>query len=236
MKFCRAYINSLKKCVIPVTYFYIVFIMICYISASLYVPSLPVYHVKYNTIKKQIQSFDLLFFTCDELTSYIGKICQKCAYTHIGMTFRINDKLYLWEADNHDSIFYKGVDLIPLEKVLDDYPSKHYALQKINMNEQRLKKSMIYFLNVYLAQHKNKNFKYELTTFINAFMKKNINHHQSPIDDGFFCSELIAHTMAYCKLMKKTLPYWAYTPSDFYYRRIVLEKGVTYGKLIPFMY
>lgn len=236
MKFIQLYIHTIKKTILPITYFYIVFIIACSIIVSAYVPSLPLYHACYNTIESQIESFDLLFFTCDELTSYIGKVCQTCAYTHVGMTFRINNMLYLWEADNHDSIYYKGVDLIPLKKVLDDYPSKHYALQKMNINKKIAKKSLYYFLKTYLKKHKNKNFKYELTTFINAFMKKNTTTHISSIKDGFFCSELIAHTMIHCKLMKKTFPYWAYTPSDFYYKRIVLKKGVSYGKLMPFMY
>lgn len=199
----------------------------------MYVPSKPLLYSSYHHIEPKIKHFDLLYFTCDDITSNVGKVFQKSPFTHIGILFNINNTIYLWEADNHKSIDRYGVDLIPLEIVMKDYPTKHYALQPLIMDETYRNQAFIQFVSL-MKKHRKKEFKFSIKTFIYANYKIQLKKHKSPINTSFFCSELVAYTYIYCGIMKQQYPYWAYTPGDFYHNNIKYIPDISLGKIIPF--
>jgi hypothetical protein len=214
-------------------YFFIVYL--CYFVYIYYVPPLPVTLVPYLCdIYNEFDTFDLLYFTCHEFTSNIGKFIQHTPYPHVAMVVRIRDTLYVWEADNHKDSSRPGVDIMRLEDCLSTYPSVYFALQKIILPTQlrvHAKRRLISLIK----KHQGKDFKCKLYIFLLTILKLGRNIDMTT-DTGFFCSELIACTYKYCGLMNDVYPDWWHTPGDFYHHKISFRSVVKYGDFIPFKY
>jgi len=218
----------------PIRYIsiYIMVLSVFYIWMTTRVPPLPRNPKHIDAIINTFETFDIIHFTCFEYTSYIGKIFQKSAYTHIAMIVKLRGRYYLWEADNHNDINRPGITLLPMKKIMDDYPTNHYALQKINIPNDKRERALKEFDKLY-QELEGRDFKFSISLFLNALYKKNIETTETS-QDKLFCSELIAETYKRCGLMKDELPSWTYTPRDFYFKDIPLEKDISWGEIVPF--
>ena len=213
---------------------YIIFLSLFYFYYASNVPILYTPSLEYKDVSNSFQTFDILYFTCFDVSSYIGKVFQQSVYTHIGMIVNIQNRIFLWESDNHKEYSRPAVDLLPIEIILNDYPTNYYALKKIHI-DSNLRHTSTQKLYDFIKKNKGKQFKFDLPLFIQANYKLWLDSTPTSTDE-YFCSELIADTYSYCGLMDSCLPSWSYIPADFYYERIPLKKGIRWGDEIDFYY
>ena len=173
-----------------------------------------------------LETGDILLFT-SESTGIMGifssliKWATHSNYTHVAMVLKDPDfvtpplkGLYVWQSgwegrpDPQDNKLKLGVQITPLQQILDDYKDGHVFYRKPNSYEA--------FTNENLKKiHKTvyeKPYDIILSDWIKAFIQKDDTPQKT---DRFWCSALVAYIYTICGILDEKTDWAIVRPCDF---------------------
>ena len=173
---------------------------------------------------ENLETGDILLFTSEStgimgLFSSLIKWATHSNYTHIAMVVKDPDfvtpplkGLYVWQSgwegnpDPQDRTIKLGVQITPLQEILDDYKNGSVFFRKptyYNFKTDTLKKihDIVY----------GKPYDLVLSDWIKALTEKNI----PPQTDRFWCSALVGYIYTQCGLLSGQTDWSIIRPCDF---------------------
>lgn len=202
-----------------ILFFKCLFIMIIIVVGMYYLRiKKPICHreLSHSQLIHKVNTFDIIFFSHPRLSSKVWSFLQGFYYPHIGMIYKdtIDQKVYVWEADNHDRFGKTGVDIIPIEDILQRYKNSQICIVKLNWKNtndyQKAYQKLQHFIN------KTKYSPFEISFWNAVFSHYKIMYSKNTI--GYSCSELIVDTLNYCNVIEINYPKHMITPKNIYYQ------------------
>lgn len=192
----------------------------------------------FENIQVKMDSFDLLFFSHCKVETSLWSYIQGFYYPHVAMLFKKNDKLYVWDADNHRRYNLPTMSLIPIDTLLDTrYKNQHCCLFKMKWKTDRKKyHEKLFDEFIQKKKYDSKKVSFNIKFLICSNYKVFLDKH--PNSDAITCSEFCVETFDYCKLLKKLqYPAWAFQPKDLYTKQMILDTNtIQYDRKIHFLY
>jgi len=192
-----------------------------------------------ENIENTLETGDIILYDTRFWYSKLIQFLSDGPYSHISIVLKqpiwldekLTDNYYLLESggekfkDSETDKKVYGVQIIPLDKIIDEYKNKGYG----KLYYRKLKSS----IPMEVLQHKIKEsyFKiqarpYDFNPFdwLKAYYEVDKN-----IDDKtltkkyqniqkFWCSALVSYIYVECGLLDKNIPWTIVTPNDFYYK------------------
>lgn len=173
---------------------------------------------KYKNIKKYMNTGDLLLFCSHSIsTTQLIKLCTKSCWTHIGIIYRCNNKLFICEftLDFHKS----GFNIESLDNKIKKYNGK--ILYK-SLNKNIDNKIFISAVNKY----KNKKFTPDTTMFM-SFAKRSLgiydNANDNANDNLSHCSEFVYNVLKDLNIISSKINGRLIYPCDFCKNKKILK-------------
>ena len=193
----------------------------------------------YNDIKNELDTGDLILFSCDDFVSKGIRYTLSSKYSHVGIVVKgYNDKLYILECDLTNSYDYitgkdtkKGAHLLDLRQKIEEYDGNKFAYRKLigeKIQKSKIKKILKKAILI--------KFQDNMLSWISAHFKISLTSELMNNPYFMFCSEYVANVYKDLNIFKpKTKPYLI-TPGDFENNNLPLNPNYKFGKIINFKY
>ena len=200
---------------------------------------------KYDEIRSQLQTGDLVLFSGKGGVSAGIKWLTLCEWSHVGMVVRmpadagpLGDAVLLWESTNLDNlkdaldgVAKRGVQLVLLSERVQSYPGE-IAIRQLSAYRDP---AMLEALSALRMKLRNRPYEQRKLELMRAALDGPFDRLHSPEDlSSLFCSELIAEAYQAMGLLPEQLegkPSDEYTPRDFS-GDLVLLRGATLGPIL----
>ena len=155
--------------------------------------------LKYNDIKNNLDTGDIILFSCNATFSNFIKKISNSIFTHCGIIIKLYNKLFILECDFDDEYDYitssykKGVHLVNLEKKINMFGNL-FCYRKLKGNKLEKKKLTNIIKKTYFYQFELNIIKLILNYIgLNLFKSKN----------KMMCSEYISYVYYKIGVLKK---------------------------------
>lgn len=178
--------------------------------------------IKYNEIKKQLDTGDILAISYPSRRGKYVKVFTGSIWTHIGMVLRRNNIIYIIEMA-HYSNDETGLILKPLKEWLDWNEGFNIAYRKYNGEKEFPQDKIEDILE--LSQE------YTADLSVISWMKTIISRNYSDPEedkDYYYCSEFLVHLLQSCEVLKKIILPCSFKPWELLYGNLSLHKGYSY--------
>ncbi len=194
---------------------------------------------KYETIRKNIKTGDIVLFSGKGAISHGIKLFTLSKWSHVGMVLQLpdSDTVFLWEsttlanlADAIDGTKKKGVQLVLLSDRLKSYKGDASVrhLKGITVDKNKYKTLMAFRKEV-----RNRPYEKSELELIKSAYDGPWGHNEEDLS-SLFCSELVAEAYQRLRLLPDDVPSNEYTPKDFTEEKgLKLLGGASLGKEIP---
>jgi hypothetical protein len=191
----------------------------------------------YNNIKNNLDTGDLILFSCDDFISKGIRYTLSSKYSHVGIVIKgYNNKLYILECDLTNSYDYitgknpkKGAHLLDLSQKIEEYDGHKFAYRKLIGNKiprNKIKKTL---KKAILIKFQDNWMSWMSAHFKSSFFSEICNNPYF-----MFCSEYVANVYQDFDIFKKkTNPYFI-TPGDFEFDNLPLNENYCFGPIINF--
>lgn len=179
---------------------------------------------------KNIDNGDLLFLSGTTYAENICKYLGDCIFSHIGILFVENNKIYVFECDIGQS-HKDGVRVISLEDKLKKYKGDKICCIKKLIGKRPSLEDISPIVEKYLnVGFYNSVWKWLFANFIKIRTE----------EKNMFCSEFVSFVLMKLNILEdwKTsgkMPY-SYTPGDFFKNKVNLSPEYVYGENTFFEY
>jgi hypothetical protein len=224
-------------------YVYITFLIICIfiIFSFAYTPEIELSckPILYDDIKDNFKTGDIICFCGNMFEHFMVRFFTRCPISHVGMVYRDNDELYLFEATNRsEKDKLTGLDdrhgpvLVSLKDKLENYTNYkfiHIPLKNISPTKNIKNKKLLRVmkkLNVHM-------FNSDVWSWIKGICWK------TKPSEGKFCSQTIIDVYNELGITDEKHPY-SKIPSDFYWHsenknKLNMINGWKFGKQQTFI-
>lgn len=200
---------------------------------------------KYEEIRGQLQTGDLVLFSGKGGVSAGIKWLTFCEWSHVGMVVctpsgsgPLGDSVLLWESTNLDNlkdaidgVAKRGVQLVLLSERVQTYPGA-IAIRQLSVHRDP---DMLEALSALRVKLRNRPYEQKKLELLRAALDGPFDRPHSPEDlSSLFCSELIAEAYQTMRLLPDHpdgKPSDEYTPRDFA-GDLALLRGAALGPIL----
>ena len=233
------FIKDIKSNLLYYTVFIVNFLLILYILAEA-CPKLPSnIKLNYNNIKGNLETGDLILFSCNDFISKGIKYTISSKYSHVGIVIKgKNDNLYILECDmtgSYDYLSHKdykpGSHLIDLKTKIEEYDGTKFGFRKLKNNKSTISRSK---LNKILKRSVLIGFQDNWITWMIAHFKNKYLGNLFNDPDYMFCTQYVAYVYQQLGILSKKNPNYLFTPKDFEVTNLNFDNGFYLDPIINF--
>ena len=191
--------------------------------------------IKYNDIKNDLNTGDILFFSGNDNTSNLIKKFINSNLSHCGIIIKKKNTLYLLECDieyYYDFLSKKmknGVRLVNLDQRIKDYNGNIFAYRKL-INSQNLNYKKLDFL---LKKTNKINFDKNIIRWIFSYLKLKNIYNILKNDNFMLCSQYIAYIYKKLGILHKNEDIYKYMP-NYFVNKVKTINNFNFNDLIYF--
>jgi hypothetical protein len=201
--------------------------------------------MKYDDIRSQLKTGDVILFSGEGGISDGIKFFTRSRYSHVGIVYRFSDPrdpegtVFCWESttlsDLTDADTGKatmGVQRVELSERLERCFAKGYAI-RIRPLAKALTDPMVEALNAFRHEVSGRPYEKSVLDLLRAAYDGFLGANREDLS-SLFCSELVAEAFQRMGLLSDSIPSDEYTPKDFSAEgRMRLLNGYDFKKEIP---
>ncbi|VVU94884.1 hypothetical protein CPAV1605_609 [seawater metagenome] len=192
----------------------------------------------YEDIMNELQTGDLILFSCEDFISKGIRYTLNSTYSHGGIIIRdTSNKLLILECDmtnSYDFLSKKkvktGAHLLDLKEKIYEYDGTKFGYRKLISNHKLNNKT---FHKIF-KEAINISFQHNWVTWMAAHFKANKIGDILKKKNTMFCTQYIADVYIKLGILSKDVKSHLITPADFEKDNLKLNSGFKFGPIINF--